>query len=360
MKKTISMILLLCMVFALCACGQPAAETPAEAPAEAPAVEAPVEEAPVEEAPAAAAYTLGMGIDIDADSSAENKAQVDATVAAVVLDAEGKIVLCRIDCVQNKMDVTGGAVDTAATYQTKMELGDAYGMVAYGNAIAEWDAQTKAFEEFVVGLTAAEVEALETREHNNHQVPVDETLYAGCTMDIVGFKTAVVEACNDAWAVSFETADEFTLGVAAISEASESVAATAEADAEVKMYSEYAAAVVDANGVILAAVNDATQPVVNVDLNGAITGSTVKGTKRELGENYNMVKFGNAIAEWDAQSAAFSEYVIGLTADEVLAIETTQNDHGYSVPADEALYAGCTMQITGMMAVVAQAANYAR
>ena len=53
---------------------------------------------------------------------------VDATVAAVVLDANGKIVLCRIDVAQNKMDVTGGAVDTAKTFETKMELGSRYGM----------------------------------------------------------------------------------------------------------------------------------------------------------------------------------------------------------------------------------------
>ena len=73
-----------------------------------------------------------------------------------------------------------------------------------------------------------------------------------------------------------------------------------------------------------------------------------------------MVAYGNAIAEWDAQSDAFSKYVVGKTAEEVAAIETTTNDHGYAVAADEALYAGCTMQISGMMEFVAQAANYAR
>ncbi|MEI3062436.1 MAG: hypothetical protein V8S72_05625 [Oscillospiraceae bacterium] len=73
-----------------------------------------------------------------------------------------------------------------------------------------------------------------------------------------------------------------------------------------------------------------------------------------------MVAYGNAIAEWDAQAQAFANYTVGKTADEVRAIETTQNDDGYSVTADETLYASCTMQITGMMAVLAQAADYAR
>ena len=55
-------------------------------------------------------YKLGMGVELSTASSKENNAQVDATVAAVILDANGKIVQCRIDVAQNKMDVTGGAL----------------------------------------------------------------------------------------------------------------------------------------------------------------------------------------------------------------------------------------------------------
>ena len=93
---------------------------------------------------------------------------------------------------------------------------------------------------------------------------------------------------------------------------------------------------------------------------GAITNADYKGTKRELGDAYGMVAYGAAIAEWDAQSAAFSAYCAGKTASEVRGIQTKTNDHGYAVPADETLYASCTMQITGMMEVIARAADYAR
>ena len=95
-------------------------------------------------------------------------------------------------------------------------------------------------------------------------------------------------------------------------------------------------------------------------MDGAIVEASYKGTKRELGPDYGMVAYGAAIAEWDAQSAAFSAYTVGKTAAEVRAIETKENDHGYIVPADETLYASCTMQITGMMEVIARAADYAR
>ena len=335
MKKLIAFVLTVCMVMSLAACGS--------------------------KEPATAEYKLGMGVVLDTESSDVNHAQVDATFATVVLDAEGKIVNCRIDCVQNKMDVTGGAVDTAATYRTKMEQGSDYGMVAYGNAIAEWDAQAKAFESFVEGKTAAEVEAIElTTNDHGYSVAASEELYAGCTMQITEFIEAVVKACSDAKGVTFTAAPGFTLGAAAISTADESTAATDTDAASVKMYSEFAATVVGADGKILAAITDATQPKISVSKDGAIVGSEYKGTKRELGPDYGMVAYGAAIAEWDAQAQAFADFTVGKTAAEVEAIETQTNDHGYQVPVDETLLASCTMQVTGMMAVIARAAEYAR
>lgn len=331
MKKIVAFLLLACMMFSLAACGDSGAE-----------------------------YKLGMGVVLSTDSSKENNAQVDATVATVVTDANGKIVLCRIDCAQSKMDVTGGAVDAAKTFQTKMELGDDYGMVAYGNAIAEWDAQAKAFESYVVGKTAAEVQAIETTTNDHgYTVAADETLYASCTMGISDFIDAVVKACNDEKGSSF-TGKDFTLGVAAVTEAGDSTPAADGNDAQVKMYSHFGAAVVDKDGKILAALTDATQPVITANAEGQITGSTFKGTKRELGADYGMVAYANAIAEWDAQAKAFADYTVGKTAAEVLATETTVNAEGYQVPADETLYASVTMSIESMMQAIALAATYAR
>ena len=330
MKKFVAFLLLACMMLSLAACGSSGAE-----------------------------YKLGMGVNLSTDSSKENNAQVDATVAAVVTDKDGKIVACRLDVAQSKMDVTGGAVDAAKTFKTKMELGDDYGMVAYGNAIAEWYDQAKAFESYVVGKTAAEVEGIETvLNDSGHNVATDAALLAGCTMDITAFKAAVVKACNDEKGATF-TGKDFTLGVAAITAADESTAATDSDDAVVKMYTEYAAAVVGKDGKILAALTDATQPKISADKNGQITGADFKGTKRELGADYGMVAYGNAVAEWDAQAKAFADYTVGKTAAEVAGLETVESN-GHNVTTDETLFATCTMDISGMMAVIALAANYAR
>ena len=191
MKKVISVLLLACMLLTLTACGsQPAA------PATDPTAEA--TEARAAET-AEAEYKLGMGVSVSLDSSDTNKAQVDATVATVVTDSEGKIVLCRIDCAQNKMDVTGGQVDTAATYTTKRDLKYDYNMVKYGNAIAEWDAQAKAFADYTVGKTADEVMGLDTTTNaEGYQVSTDETLLASCTMAIDGMQAAIATAVNNA------------------------------------------------------------------------------------------------------------------------------------------------------------------
>ena len=345
MKKILAIALCLIMVLAVVAC---------------------------EKAPAEAEYKLGMGIVVKTDSSKENNAQVDATIAAVVLDAEGKIVSCRIDVAQNKMNVTGGAVEADKTFKTKMELGDDYNMAKYGTpnveggTVQEWYVQTKAFEAYVVGKTAAEVQAIETKEVNAHQIAVDEALLsAGCTMQITEFIAATVKACNDEQGMSFKTAATFTLGVAAKTTAASSTAATAEAEGSVQMYSDIACAVV-ADGKVIATLNDAIQPKIAITAAGIPTPAEFKGTKRELKEGYNMAAYGapnvegGTVKEWYIQSAAFSNYVLGKTASEIASMETKEvNAHFISV--EQALLdAGCTMQITGICAVVAQAAEYAR
>lgn len=356
MKKVISVLLLACMLFTLTACGsQPAA------PATDPTAEA--TEAPAAET-AEAEYKLGMGVSVSLDSSDTNKAQVDATVATVVTDSEGKIVLCRIDCAQNKMDVTGGQVDTAATYTTKRDLKYDYNMVKYSDATLEWFEQVENLEKWVVGKTADEIKNIETRvNEEGYNVAVDEELFASCSISLEAFQEAIVKACNDEKGSTFTAVPgSFTLGVSAISNSTESVSAADSEDgnAMVKMYTEFGAAAVGSDGKILAALTDAIQPKITVSAEGEIVSKDYTATKRELGDDYNMVKYGNAIAEWDAQAKAFADYTVGKTADEVMGLDTTTNAEGYQVSTDETLLASCTMAIDGMQAAIATAVNNAR
>jgi hypothetical protein len=229
----------------------------------------------------------------------------------------------------------------------------------------EWNEQANAFEAYVVGKTAAEVKAIQTQEANGHLIAVDEALLkAGCSMQITDFITAVAKACEDKNAVAFKAGEGFKLGVAAMSTAAESTAATADANGSANMYTDYAAAVVGADGKILAALNDATQPKIAISAAGVVEAS-YKATKRELESEYGMAGIidndgDGVMKEWFEQSAAFSAFVAGKTAAEVAALET-QEANGHQIAVDEDLLkAGCSIQITGIKAVVAQAANYAR
>ncbi|MGM9642863.1 MAG: hypothetical protein ACI3XI_06605 [Eubacteriales bacterium] len=318
-------------------------------------------------------YKLGMGIVVSTASSKTGTAQVDATVAAVVLDAEGKIVAARIDVAQNKMTVTDGAVDTAKVFESKRELGDRYGMAGKvdnngDGVMLEWYEQVNALETYLVGKTVAEVEAMTTQEVNAHNISTDEALLtAGCTMDIVAFRDAVVKACKDDQAMTFKTASDFTVGVAVNTTAAESTAATADAEGVVKMYSDFAASVI-VDGKIVASLNDAIQPQIKINAAGEITGATFSDTKRGLKEDYNMAKYGASmdndgdgrVLEWYVQSEAFSKFVVGMTGAEVEAMTTKEaGGHQISDNAD-LLSAGCTIQITGIKAVVAKSVTNAR
>ena len=200
MKKILALILCLCMMATLVACG---GEQTAD-----PSVPQGSEQTPETEGQTAqteAEYKLGMGVVVSMDSSKTGNAQVDATVATVVVDKDNKIVSCRIDVAQNKMNVTDGAVETEKEFKTKMELGDDYNMAKYGQpnveggTVKEWYVQSAAFSAHVVGMTADEIKGMETKEVNAHLISTDEALLsAGCTMQITGICDVVAKAATNA------------------------------------------------------------------------------------------------------------------------------------------------------------------
>ena len=121
MKKLMAMLLALVMVFALCACGQPAApaEQPAEKPAEAPA-EAPAE--PAEKAPEDYTGSLVVYSPHDADPLAAGVAMFEAAYPNIKVEviAAGTGELCQrvvAESANPQGDVLwGGGADTLAAY----------------------------------------------------------------------------------------------------------------------------------------------------------------------------------------------------------------------------------------------------
>ena len=139
----------------------------------------------------------------DASEDAEGLDQIDSTVVATVVDAEGKVVVAKTDCTQGKMtfDAKGAATaDVAAEIKTKLELGTDYGMAAYGTRhdgtegeVKEWDAQAAAFDAALVGKTAADFAALAGAD----TYATGDLAAAGCTMaigDMIKAAEAAVKA----------------------------------------------------------------------------------------------------------------------------------------------------------------------
>jgi hypothetical protein len=111
-------------------------------------------------------------------------------------------------------------------------------------------------------------------------------------------------------------------GLAVVTSVSDSTSATATEDGAIKYDVTIVAVNVDDKGMITACRIDSVPATVKISAKGQILTdlNTAIPTKNELGADYGMVAWGGAIAEWDAQAAAFGAYVTGKTADQVAGI----------------------------------------
>ena len=286
----------------------------------------------------------------NATADAAGNAQVDSTVAAVTVDEDGKIVSCKIDVAQNKVPVNAdGSFDTSLTFKSKHELGTDYGMTPASPIGKEWNEQADAFAAYVVGKTAAEVEAIGvTGEHN---APDVADLAASCTMNVVDIKAAIVEACNNAQDLGASAED--TLGLGLSTEMSSSKLPTADEAGLVQTDTTYAAVTYDKDGKITSTVLNCTQAKMDVTAEGVVTarGDSIV-PKQEQGDDYGMRAASAIGKEWNEQADAFAAYLTGKTAAEVSAIGVT-GDHNAPDVAD--LSASCTMNVLGFIDAVGRA-----
>ncbi len=331
MKKVLSLALCMLLVFAtvlVAGCSKDATETTTEPSTE------------------ASALKFGAGVysstpaTTDATEDKEGTGKIDVTVAAVTVDAEGKIVACALDTASSTVKfTTDGKAVANEEFKTKYELGNDYNMVAYGGATKEWFEQADAFETLVAGKTLDEVKALVAEENKGN----DDVIAAGCTIMINEFVAAIENAYNAA-ADSAVTADA-TLKVTAATEQT-CTDATEDKDGSNKVSTTVFAAAVDAEGKVVAASSDCVEVSFTFDTNGVSTLDTTKAvvSKKTQGADYGMVAYGGATKEWNEQVAAFDALCIGKTADEISALVA---EDGKGV--EDVQTAGCTILVTGLV-----------
>ena len=297
-------------------------------------------------APAETTLKFGSGVYVsapattDATEDKDGSGKLDVTVAAVTVDAEGKIVACALDTASNTVNFTAdGKAVAKEEFKTKYELGNDYSMVAYGGATKEWFEQADAFEALVAGKTLDEVKALVAEENKGN----DEVVAAGCTIMINEFVAAIEKAYNAAADSNVTAAD--TLKVTASTELT-TADATEDKDGSSKVSTTVFAAAVDAEGKVVACASDCVELTYTFTTAGVATLDTTKEivSKKEKGADYGMVAYGGATKEWNEQAAAFDAACVGKTASE---IATLVAEDGKGVA--DLQTAGCTIFVTGFV-----------
>ena len=365
MKKLIALFLTIALLSSFAGCAgttvvvgnctcPPEAHTPVATPTEAPAdpTEAPAD------APEGAALKTGMAIIANisgskAATAEENgAADYDITVAAVTVDENGVIRDCIIDSVGTsvKFDAAGLPVDfdPSAAILTKNELGDNYGMKAYGGAAFEWYEQAAALAQFAVGKTVEELRAGAVNEAGK---AADADLATTATIYLGGYVAAIEAAVANAQYLGAVAGDELKLAIINTMAASAGEEAGGAAELTVDV------AAVTMNGdVITSCFIDALQAKVEFDGTGAITTDLTAApqTKNQLGEAYGMKAWAGAKYEWNEQAANFAAYITGKTPAEVAGISINET----TKPADGTdLAASVTISIGGFLALIEKAAQ---
>ena len=288
-----------------------------------------------------------------ATAEKDGEAKYDITIAAVLVDDNGVIQSCVIDSIPATVKFnTSGQItsDVAMEVPTKNEMGADYGMVAWGGAKAEWDAQVAAVAKYAEGKTLEQLKNGDI-DMTTGKAKDGTDLSSSATIYLAGYVYAIEAAVNNAQHLGAQAGD--TLVLSTMNSVSSSANATAENKGTAQLDSDMVALSKDGD-TITSCYIDSIQAKIEFDATGKITTdlSAAVSTKNQLGEAYGMVAWGGAKAEWNAQAAAFAAYITGKTADQVAGIVITET----TKPADGTdLSASVTIAIGGFQALIAKA-----
>lgn len=279
---------------------------------------------------------LGVGCVTDFAMDGTDKATTTATVAAVLLDAEGIIRRCRLEEVVLS---TSAAGDITPDFSGKWERGGSYhptekDVGGSSELNSSWQEQAQAFCSYVEGKTAMEVGGIAATDGKSGEIP-------GCDLVITAFIRAVHKAADTAQSQAEATAAN-VLRLA--------VTATTNSAATAPQYDvEMAAVTRDDAGRITGCYTDGLQVKLKAD-GTTVTAAGNMATKRELGDAYNMKSASGIKKEWYEQATAFDRYAVGKTATELSGLKTNAEGKTDAI-------AGCTMTVTSMLKNTVKAAE---
>lgn len=126
--------------------------------------------------------------DVTATDDKDVNAEIDVSIAAVTLDADGRVTSAVADMAEPAMTVASdGGVTAPDTVETKLEQGDRYGMRGASSLDKEWYEHSEGFCGYLKGKTRAEVAAIPADGS-------DADLMALCTISVEDLQKAVLDA----------------------------------------------------------------------------------------------------------------------------------------------------------------------
>ena len=290
----------------------------------------------------AAARKIGLGCVNTATMMGTTENRLKVTVAALVLDKDGKIEDCQLDELDFTVSLKDGeAQSPAAALTTKGEKGDAYTPTkedtgSDNSLSASWEDQAEAFCDFAEGKTVGEITGLATTDGKSEKVQ-------GCDLILTDFIQAIERASKMAKAHDIGADDDLHLAVVA-AEAQESTTDKPRYDVEL------AAVTLDEKERITGCMTDSVQMKLTVTDGVFTTLSGPVESKRQAGDGYGMKEASAIKREWYEQADAFDTFARGKTAAELTATATDAEGRADAV-------SGCTISVTGMVKSAAKAAQ---
>ena len=283
---------------------------------------------------------LGLGtVTTVTASDKKDKNRVKATVAAVVVGADGKIADCEVDELAFDVTLQNGLAQQVADLMSKGEMGDRYRPTADemgGKQNSDsWEDQVEAFCDFVEGKTGAQVSAVAATDGKTEQIP-------GCDLVVTDFIQAVRQAADAATDHKIGGGDDLHLALTASQ--SDSAEGT-----KPRFDVEIAALTLDAGDRITACITDTLEVGLTVSEGVFATVAGVVQTKREMKESYGMKEASPIKKEWYQQADAFSAWAVGKTADGLAGLELKDGK-------TDAI-SGCTIAVGGMLKNAVKAAR---
>jgi hypothetical protein len=287
-------------------------------------------------------------------------AQVDSAIAAVAFDARGRVVKVTLDSAQSKVNFNKDftvANDLTAKGQTKVELGDEYGMRKASAIGREWYEQIAELEKWMIGKTVAEIKSLKVkqRDASHPAVPDVPELTSLVTITVQDYIAAVEKAWESAVSVG---AGGERLGLGHEVSIAGSKPAAAQVDTTM------AASLFDKNGKVVGVIIDVIQSKVPFDTKTAkvaVDRNAEIKSKKELGDTYGMIRASSIKKEWHEQVAELEKWMVGKDVKEIQALRVRQKDANHAaVPDIPELTSRVTMTVEGFLFAVGESYTNAR